>query len=81
MLCVHLSQFSANFARDLFAARTPFGRLLDCHQVKRVVQARCSYYVLALRFFTRVWTGACSDRMPRLRCIGLCSGAQQHVRK
>ena len=40
VLCVHLSQFSADFARDLTAALAPFGRLLDVHAVKRVVQAR-----------------------------------------
>ena len=40
VLCVHLSQFSDDFARDLTAARAPFGRLLDMHQVKRTVQAR-----------------------------------------
>ncbi len=42
-LLVHLSQFSNDFARDLFAARAPFGRLLDTHQVKRVVQARAAH--------------------------------------
>jgi hypothetical protein len=35
-----LSQFSADFAQDLVAARIPFGRLLDVHRVSRVVQAR-----------------------------------------
>lgn len=38
VLCVHLSQFSDDFARDLTAARAPFGRLMDLHEIKRVVQ-------------------------------------------
>ena len=55
MLCVHLSQFSADFSRDLIAAHTPFGRLLDCHQVKRTVQAglRVRAWMFALHFVTR----------------------------
>ena len=55
MLCVHLSQFSADFSRDLIAAHTPFGRLLDCHQVKRTVQAgsRVRAWMFAQRFVTR----------------------------
>ena len=60
VLCVHLSQFSSDFARDLIAARVPFGRLLDEHQVKRVVQVgRTCKACVCLPHFTswRVWAG------------------------
>jgi hypothetical protein len=73
VLCVHLSQFSADFARDLIAARVPFGRLLDEHHVKRVVQVgRTCKACVCLPHFTswRVWAGPCSNPVSRAGNVG-----------
>ncbi len=71
VLCVHLSQFSADFARDLTAARAPFGRLLDTHGVKRVVQAhsplppRARYIVMRPSRFLPWSSAVCAELWPR----------------
>lgn len=73
VLCVHLSQFSSDFARDLIAARVPFGRLLDEHHVERVVQVgRARKAFVRLPHFTswRVWAGPCSNPVSRAGNVG-----------
>ena len=76
---MHLSQFSDDFARDLTAARAPFGRLMDLHEIKRVVQARptclrCGSFSIAVSHDV-VLLGGGRDSMPCLRRTGRSAGS------